>query len=138
MGAAKKVPGRRGAAPPKEMLGLPKRFKLAFDLKGPKLGIHTQTDLAAVSGVSQPSISQLQSADSLSGVTAATVARVALALGVSSGWLLTGEGEAIPVLGSPTPDGGVRVFDEDEIPAPPLTPVQSAVEPRAARRRRAR
>lgn len=91
MGREKKVTARKGPELPVEIVGLPERLARAMrqlDFDQPKL--------AEASGVSQPTISNLLRGVSLEGVTGVVVARLAMALGVPSGWLLTAEGDVIP------------------------------------------
>ena len=84
-----------------------------------------QVKLAEAAGVSQGSISKLLNAESLEGVTAALIARLALGLDVSSGFILTGEGDVIPTREELARAGGVLELDEakDElVPAPKSRP----------------
>jgi transcriptional regulator with XRE-family HTH domain len=90
----KKTSAAKGPPPPPEMLGLPERLDRAMRSKKPRR--MTQEQLADRSGVSQPSISNVLTGASLDGVTAATVARLAIGLDVTAGWLLLGDGDAIP------------------------------------------
>lgn len=91
MGREKKVGARKGPEVPLELTGLPERLGRAMRQLG-----FDQPRLAQASGVSQPTISNLLRGQSLEGVTGVVVARLAMALGVPSGWLLTAEGDVIP------------------------------------------
>ena len=93
MAAEKKVRERKGPPVPPEMAGLPERLRRAMRKRG-----LDQPKLAKKSGVSQPAISNLARGTSLDGVTAVNIARLALALDVPSGWLLTADGDVIPRL----------------------------------------
>lgn len=72
---------------PSTMAGVPKRLEGAMERKR-----WQASDLAAASGVGADVISRIISGERLSGSQAATFVRLATALEVPVGWLLTGEG----------------------------------------------
>ncbi len=106
MGAGKKS-SAKAPPPPEEMANLPDRLKRAMRDRG-----LDQVRLAKKSGVSQGTVSKLTRGESLDGVTASIVARVAIALEVPSGWLLTGEGDLIPSVVARARRGEVPVLEE--------------------------
>jgi transcriptional regulator with XRE-family HTH domain len=118
MAVEKKARPRKGPAVPIEMTGLPERLKRAMRNRGVD-----QPELAKNAGVSQGAISKLVNGGSLEGATAVVVARLALALRVPSGWLLTAEGDVIPRVGARLAgDGPVVEFDEARDPLVPPRP----------------
>jgi transcriptional regulator with XRE-family HTH domain len=132
MATKKKTTQPKGPPPPKQMIDLPSRLQRAIDKRGTN-----QVELAARSGVSQPTISNLKNGVSLDGVTAATVAHLSLALRVSPGFLLLGEGDVIPDL-TLNEQGPAVVLDEEHHPSVPSAPPPGAAAPSGTRRSRRR
>ena len=93
MAREKNIRSRKGPPVPIEMSGLFERLRRAMRERE-----IDQPELSRRSGVSQPTISNLCRGDSLEGATAVVIARLATALEVPSGWLLTAEGDIIPRL----------------------------------------
>ena len=86
---------RSGSAqppPPPELLGLPTRLRYSRERQG-----LTLTALAERSGISLSQLSRLESGERVVGIEAATVLRLAAALGEPVGWLLADEGHPSPV-----------------------------------------
>lgn len=83
--------------PPEELVTLPERLKYARKRVG-----FSQKELAERSKVSESQLSRYESSERVEGVEAATVIRLAKALGVPVGWLVADEGDP----------GPVPVFDE--------------------------
>jgi transcriptional regulator with XRE-family HTH domain len=129
MAAEKKSRARKGPEVPIEMSGLPERLTRAM-----QAAEVDQVKLAALARVSQGSISKLLSGDSVKGATAVVVARLALALRVPSGWLLTGEGDVVPRVQARAEGTGpvvelVEGRDPLVPPAPQLPPVDAPAFP---------
>lgn len=84
----------KSASPPapQELTTLPDRLKYARKRVG-----FSQKELAERSQVSESQLSRYESAERIEGVEAATVIRLARALGVPVGWLVADEGEPGPV-----------------------------------------
>ena len=78
--------------------GLPTRLRLALKDAG-----LTRTGLAQRAGVSHPVVSSLDAGHSLT--TVSTLVRLAMALGVSAGWLAFGMGEHLAPTPAPAADG---------------------------------
>jgi transcriptional regulator with XRE-family HTH domain len=80
--------------PPPELATLPARLRYARERSQ-----MTQTALAAKAQVALPQISRLEAGERVSGIEAATIIRLARALGAPVGWLAADEGELgqIPV-----------------------------------------
>lgn len=119
MGAAKKVRRRKGPLVPSEMLGLPERLERAMRDRG-----LDQPKLAKRAGVSQAAVSKLVTGGSLHGATAVVVARIAIALEVPSGWLLTADGDVIPRVLSRARSGAPLRLEEHRDPLVPPPPAR--------------
>ena len=90
MAATKKKPERK--PPPKEIRDIPSRIEEArVELGWPDHG--WQARLAQESKLSPGQISAIMSEARSKGIQAAMVVRIADALGVNPGWLLTGRGD---------------------------------------------
>lgn len=131
MATRKKTTSLKGPPPPEEMRRLPIRLQRVIEERKTN-----QVELALRSGVSQPAISNLKRGVSLEGVTAATIARLCLALKVTPGYLLLGEGDHIPDL-TLNESGPVVVLDEEKHPrVPPAPPSRGPGKPPRKRRPR--
>ena len=86
------VPRKKPAALPQELLTLPGRLKYARE----RARI-TRTALAEMSDIDISQISRLEKGERGLGVEAATIIRLAHALGVPVGWLAADEGDPGPV-----------------------------------------
>src|SRR6478752_1766224 len=120
----KQVPLTTGEGVPPEMQELAQRVDRAMRRRKPRKW--TQDELMAKSGVSQPTISNL-----LNGADpkASTVARIALALGVSTDWMLLGSGDSIPLLLPPVGAPQIRIAEgKDELPEAPEKPPEAPSE----------
>ena len=107
MAGGKKTGRAKAPPPPAEMAGLPDRLRRA--MRDRELD---QVALSKLAGVSQGTISKLTRGESLEGTTASVVAHLAIALGVPSGWLLTGENDVIPRALARARRGQVAALDE--------------------------
>ena len=87
------VPRRKTTTPPKALLTLPSRLKYARERQG-----LTQTALAERTGIDLGGISRLEKGERVVGIEAATIIRLAAALGVPVGWLAADEGQLPPVV----------------------------------------
>lgn len=117
--------GKTGRAPqkasgdvPNEMVGLPGRLQSAMAEYAQRHGLKkiSQHEVAAMAELTQPVVNKLLRAKSLKGATAAALVRIAHALEIMPGWLLTGEGpKARPrqlAAGSGSAPTGEVVFDQ--------------------------
>lgn len=97
--------------PPEELLSLPERIRYARKRAG-----FSQKELAARSSVSESQLSRYESSERVEGVEAATLIRLARALGVPVGWLVADEGDAgpIPVFTEPPRGDGRRKPNRDK------------------------
>lgn len=85
------VPRKKPTPPPPELLTLPSRLKYARE----RIGM-TGVALAQASGLDPAQISRFEKAERLTGVEAATLIKLARALGVPVGWLAADEGTLPP------------------------------------------
>jgi transcriptional regulator with XRE-family HTH domain len=85
------VPRKKPVPPPPELLTLPSRLKYARERAG-----LTGVALAQASQIDPAQISRYENAERLTGVEAATLIRLARALGVPVGWLAADEGGLPP------------------------------------------
>jgi transcriptional regulator with XRE-family HTH domain len=104
----KAVPKRKVAPTPPELLTLPSRLKYARERAG-----MTRLALAQKAGLDPAQITRYEKAERLSGMEAATIIRLARALGAPVGWLAADEGSLpAPVFRedgeSPEPRGSKR------------------------------
>lgn len=108
VGRSKSNTGREGATAPPQMAGLKDRLKRALDKlneERKKVGLPevTQKELAAESGLSQSVISEYlgkarEDKPLKESFTAATLARLCLALGADVNFVLIGDGDVVPKL----------------------------------------
>ena len=85
------MPRKKDIAPPPQLLTLPARLKYARERTG-----MTATALAERAEMDLSQISRLESGERAGGIEAATVIRLAQALGVPIGWLAADEGQLPP------------------------------------------
>lgn len=85
------MPRKKPAPPPPELLTLPSRLKYARERAG-----LTGAALAEAANLDPAQISRFERAERLTGVEAATLIRLARALGVPVGWLAADEGGLPP------------------------------------------
>jgi transcriptional regulator with XRE-family HTH domain len=124
------APAEKGQRAPDEMTELPKRLSEAIEAweAEHKLKL-SQHDLAGMTGLSQPMINKLQRGETLKGVAAASLLRIAKALDVDIAWFLTGVGAQprrlpryrVPEDESTTSDGAVAELHEP-LTGPPTGP----------------
>lgn len=86
------MPKKKPQSTPPELLTLPHRLAYARTRAG-----MTQTALAEKCGVDTSQISRIESEERAAGLEAATIIRIARALGVPVGWLAADEGEPGPI-----------------------------------------
>lgn len=110
---------RRAPALPEEMVGIPGRLAQAMAEYAARRGVKkiSQHELAELAEVAQPAINKVLKSKS-AGATAVLLVRLAHALEIMPGWLLTGEGpkRRLTVPTSPTSRGGVTVIDQKFFP----------------------
>lgn len=136
MRTQKKATGRsRGQPPPTEVLGIPLRLQSIIGELEQQHGKLTQDKIAKGAGVSQSVISKMRKAKTVKGVTAAAVVRVAKALGVEPGWLLTGYGPKLS-LHSRSGGGAALRLDEAELPLLPAPSPADDLPPKPPGRRK--
>jgi transcriptional regulator with XRE-family HTH domain len=87
-----KVPKRKPSSTPPELLTLPGRLRYARERAG-----LTGAALAEKAGIAPAQISRYENSERLTGVEAATIIRLAHALGVPVGWLAADEGHLPPI-----------------------------------------
>lgn len=85
------VPRKKPTPPPPELLTLPGRLKYARERAG-----MTGAALAQAAQIDPAQVSRFENAERLTGVEAATLIRLARALGVPVGWLAADEGGLPP------------------------------------------
>lgn len=85
------MPRKKPTPPPPELLTLPSRLKYARE----RIGM-TGVALAEAAQLDPAQISRFENAERLTGVEAATLIRLARALGVPVGWLAADEGSLPP------------------------------------------
>jgi transcriptional regulator with XRE-family HTH domain len=90
------VPRKKQTPTPPELLTLPSRLRYARERAG-----LTGVGLAQAADVDPAQVSRYENAERLSGVEAATLIRLARALGVPVGWLVADEGGLPPAPGVP-------------------------------------
>lgn len=86
------VPRKKPTPPPPELLTLPSRLRYARERAG-----MTGVALAEAANIDPGQVSRYENAERLSGVEAATLIRLARALGVPVGWLAADEGGLPPI-----------------------------------------
>jgi transcriptional regulator with XRE-family HTH domain len=86
------MPKRRDIAPPKELTTLATRLKYARERAG-----LTATAVAARADLDLSQVSRYEKGERVEGIEAATVIRLARALGVPVGWLAADEGTLPPI-----------------------------------------
>lgn len=86
------MPKKREIAPPKELVTLSTRLKYARERAG-----LTATAVAERADIDLSQVSRIESGERVAGIEAATVIRLAKALGVPVGWLAADEGSLPPI-----------------------------------------
>jgi transcriptional regulator with XRE-family HTH domain len=86
------VPKRKVSPPPPELLTLPSRLRYARERAG-----LTGAALAERAQIDPAQISRYENAERLGGIEAATLIKLAQALGVPVGWLAADEGGLPPI-----------------------------------------
>lgn len=135
------APATKGQPAPEEMTDLPQRLTEAIEAwEAEHKQQLSQHDLAEMTGLSQPMINKLQRGETLKGVAAASLLRIAKALDVEIAWFLTGVGAQprrlprfrVPEAASSTEGGAVAELHEP-LTGPPTSPPRPPSAERASR-----